>query len=134
MMVLLQRIRNNNRFTYLTRNYDYDKIKVRREKKEKMANSENSALICNLKGRIAKVLNTGAASLPLDERSGLDGIYDAIDNFLLSKREDSDVAHFKEELRLHARFLNDTKRTYIKEHIVPLVKKVSTGDWGSLDE
>lgn len=99
-----------------------------------MANSENSALICNLKGRIAKVLNTGAASLPLDERSGLDGIYDAIDNFLLSKREDSDVVHFKEELRLHARFLNSTKRTYIKEHIVPLVKKVSTGDWGSLDE
>ena len=75
-----------------------------------MAKDKSSALICNLKGRIAKVLNTGAANMPLDERSGLEGIYDAIDSFLLSKRENSDMVHFKEELMLHSSFFKSASK------------------------
>ena len=95
-----------------------------------MLNGTNNALISNLKGRISKVLNTGAASLPLEERSGLEGIYDAIDALLCSKKEPTDVVTFKEEVLLHSKFLRDTKKNYIREHILPIVKKVSTGKWG----
>ena len=94
-----------------------------------MLDGTNSALISNLKGRISKVLNTGAASLPLEERSGLEGIYSAIDTLLCSKKEPTDVVTFKEEILLHSKFLRGTKRNYIKEHILPIVKKVSTGKW-----
>ena len=94
-----------------------------------MLSSTNSALISNLKGRISKVLNTGAASLPLEERSGLEGIYSAIDTLLCSKKEQTDMTTFKEEVLLHSKFLVGTKKNYIKEHILPIVKKVSTGKW-----
>ena len=94
-----------------------------------MLNGTSNALISNLKGRISKVLNTGAASLPLEERSGLEGIYSAIDTLLCSKKEATDVTLFKDELTLHSKFLAGTKKNYIKEHILPIVKKVSTGKW-----
>jgi hypothetical protein len=98
-----------------------------------MLNGANGALISNLKGRISKALNTGA-SLPLEERSGLEGIYDAIDTLLCSKKEQSDIVTFKEDLLLHSKFLGGTKKTYIKEHILPIVKKVSTGRWSESNE
>ena len=99
-----------------------------------MFNGTNSALISNLKGRIAKVLNMGASTLPLEEKSGLEGIYDAIDTLLCSKKEPSDMTTFKEDISLHAKFLCGTKKNYIREHILPIVKKVSTGKWGGSNE
>ena len=99
-----------------------------------MLSGTNSALINNLKGRISKVLNTGGASLPLEEKSGLEGIYSAIDTLLCSKKEPSDMTTFKEDILLHSKFLLGTKKNYIREHIIPIVKKVSTGKWGGENE
>lgn len=99
-----------------------------------MLSGTNSALISNLKGRISKVLNTGAVSLPLEERAGLEGIYDAIDTLLCSKKEPTDVVTFKEEINLHSKFLKGTQKNYIREHILPIVNKVSTGKWGAINE
>lgn len=101
-------------------------ILKRREKE--MSDKINDALISNLKGRISKVLVT-SAKLPLEERSGLEGIYDAIDTWILSKKEDVDLLNFNEEVSLHFKFIKDTKKEYIKEHIIPIINKVSTKRW-----
>lgn len=93
-----------------------------------MSYQMNNALISNLKGRISKVLCT-KVSLPLEEVSGLEGIYNAIDALILSKKEDTDYLNFSEELIMHSKFLIGTKKRYIKEHIIPLISKVSTRRW-----
>lgn len=95
-----------------------------------MLNGTNNALISNLKGRISKVLNIGASTLPIEEKSGLEGIYNAIDTLLCSEKDTTDVLNFKEDVLLHSKFLRETKKNYIREHILPIVKKVSTGKWG----
>ena len=94
-----------------------------------MLSKTNKELISSLKGRISKVLNV-KSTLLLEERSGLEGIYNAIDELILSKKEDSDITAFTEELALHSKFLKDTKKTYIKEHIIPIINKVSNKGWG----
>ena len=94
-----------------------------------MFNDANSELISSLKGRISKVL-TLKNKLQLEERSGLEGIYNAIDALILSKKDESDMTAFKDELALHSKFLKDTKKTYIKEHIIPIVNKVQDKGWG----
>lgn len=94
-----------------------------------MLNKTNKELISSLKGRISKVL-TIKNSLLLEERSGLEGIYNAIDELILSKKEDSDITTFRNELELHAKFLKDTKKTYIQDHIIPIINKVSNKGWG----
>lgn len=94
-----------------------------------MCDRTNSTLISNLKGRIAKALNV-RSKLPLEEVSGLEGIYNAIDDFIMSKKDSTDVLNFKEELLLHSKFIKDTKKTYIKEHIIPVINKISTKKWG----
>ena len=93
-----------------------------------MMNKTNCELISSLKGRISKMLSS-KVSLALEEKSGLEGIYDAIDELILSKRDDTDIGNFKAELLLHSKFLRDTKKRYIKEHIIPLINKVSTKKW-----
>ena len=94
-----------------------------------MLDDSNGALISSLKGRISKILGVKSV-LPLEEVSGLEGIYDAIDTLILSKKEKEDIALFKDELNLHLQFLKGTKKKYIKDHIIPVVKKVSTKKWG----
>ena len=69
-------------------------------------------------------------NLLLEERSGLEGIYNAIDTLILSKKEDSDIVTFEDELKLHLKFIKDTKKEYIKEHIIPIINKVSNKGWG----
>ena len=94
-----------------------------------MLSKTNKELISSLKGRISKVLNI-KNTLLLEERSGLEGIYNAIDELILSKKEDSDIVTFTEELALHSKFLKDTEKSYIKEHIIPIINKVSNKGWG----
>lgn len=94
-----------------------------------MLNNKDRELISSLKGRISKVLNL-KNNLLLEERSGLEGIYNAIDTLILSKKEDSDIVTFEDELKLHLKFIKDTKKEYIKEHIIPIINKVSSKGWG----
>lgn len=94
-----------------------------------MLSKTNKELISSLKGRVSKVLNL-KNNLLLEERSGLEGIYNAIDELILSQKEDSDILNFRDELALHSKFLKDTKKTYIREHIIPIINKVSDKGWG----
>lgn len=94
-----------------------------------MLSQTNKELISSLKGRISKVLNL-KNNLLLEERSGLEGIYNAIDELILSKKEDADILTFRDELALHSKFLRDTKKMYIREHIIPIINKVSNKGWG----
>ena len=94
-----------------------------------MLSKTNKELISSLKGRVSKILNL-KNNLLLEERSGLEGIYNAIDELILSQKEDSDILNFRDELALHSKFLKDTKKTYIREHIIPIINKVSDKGWG----
>ena len=94
-----------------------------------MLDKTSSELISSLKGRISKMLNL-KSNLQLEEKSGLEGIYHAIDEFILSPKESTDIILFKDELSLHSKFLRDTKKVYIKEHIIPIINKVRSGEWG----
>lgn len=93
-----------------------------------MFSRANNELISSLKGRVSKMLNI-KSNLQLEEMSGLEGIYNAIDEFILSKKESTDITVFKDELSLHSKFLKGTKKMYIKEHIIPIVNKVRAGGW-----
>ena len=93
-----------------------------------MVERVDTELISSLKGRISKVLNL-KSSLLLEEKSGLEGIYNAIDELILSKKEETDIRTFKDELALHSKFLKGTRKNYIKEHIIPIVNKVQDKGW-----
>ena len=103
------------------------------ERREKMKEKSNNELISSLKGRISKVLSS-KTKLEHEEVSGLEGIYNAIDTFILSERDAVDTHEFREDLVLFVKFLNNTKRTYIKDHIIPLVNKISIKQWGNVNE
>ena len=98
----------------------------RREKQ--MSNETDNTLISNLKGRVSKALNTKLAT---SEISGLQYICDAIDTFILSKRGNADINKLNESLQLCSKLLNETKKEYIKKHIIPLLNKVSMKKWGA---
>ena len=93
-----------------------------------MVESNERALIGNLKGRVSKMLSI-STQITQEERNGLEGIYRAIDSLLLSKREQADIETFKEELKFNFGFIKQTKKSYIRAHIVPLVNKISTSKW-----
>lgn len=93
-----------------------------------MSNEINTTLINSLKGRVSKALNT---KLQADEMSGLEGIYNAIDSLILSKKQKSDINKFQENLQLCFKMLKGTKKAYIQEHIIPLLNKVSIKKWGN---
>ena len=95
-----------------------------------MLSNTDKALISSLKGRVSKILNV-RSTLTEEEVGGLECLYSAIDELFLSKKENSDFATFKEELLLSLRFIKDSKREYIKEHIVPLVNKIGIKKWRS---
>ena len=103
------------------------------ERREIMKEKSNNELISSLKGRISKVLSS-KSKLEHEEVSGLEGIYNAIDTFIVSEKDAVDTHEFKEDLILFAKFLKGTKRSYIKEHIIPLVNKISIKQWGNLNE
>ena len=88
----------------------------------------DNALISNLKGRVSKVLNF-RTTLLVEELSTLEGVYRAIDKYILSNRTDNDTDIFKSGLCNYLKLLQDSKKSYIKEHIVPLMSKVGTRKW-----
>lgn len=104
-------------------------FKEERKRKIKVLDDNNGALLSSLKGRISKILSIKSV-LPLEEISGLEGMYNAIDTLILSKREKEDELLFRDEVDLSIKLLKGTKRKYIKDHIIPVAKKVSTKRWG----
>lgn len=103
------------------------------ERINKMLNKANSELLSSLKGRISKMFSF-KSKLQKEEAMGLEGIYNAIDVFILSERDLVDTNELKEDLILYSKFLKDTKKDYIREHIIPLVNKISVRQWGGINE
>lgn len=95
-----------------------------------MLSNTDRELISSLKGRVSKILNI-RSTLTVEEVGGLECLYNAIDELFLSKKESSDFTNFKEELSLSMKFIKDSKREYIREHIIPLVNKIGTKKWRS---
>lgn len=89
-------------------------------------------IILNLKGRISKILNV-PSKLKKEEKDKLEFVFHAIDKLLLSKDE-NEKDSFQRLLQEVASSLEKSTKRYIKEHIVPLMNKISTNEWGRIDE
>lgn len=92
-------------------------------------------IILNLKGRISKILNV-PSKIKKEEKAHLETVFHAIDNLLLSVEKDIEAtkASFQELLEEIIPSLEKSSKRYIKEHIVPLMNKISKNEWGRINE
>lgn len=86
--------------------------------------------ILNLKGRISKVLNV-SSKLKKEERENLECVYKAIDDLILYTGNKVDKAKeaFQHTLQNMTPVLSKTDKKYVKEHILPLINKISINKW-----
>lgn len=86
--------------------------------------------ILNLKGRISKVLNS-SSKLKKEEKENLEYVFNAIDNLILYRGNREEIARtdFQKVLQCAAPVLSKTEKKYVKEHILPLINKISTDKW-----
>lgn len=96
-----------------------------------MKSDLNKKLILTLKGRVSKALSD-AYTLNEVERVELEAIFQNIDSLLLHKDTPIDLLKekFQKRLQSTSKVLSKSKKRYIKEHIIPMVNKISTEDWG----
>ena len=88
-------------------------------------------LISKLKGRLSKVLGVQLKQkLTKDEIQCLENIYDVIDKVIIGHEKYAKDEEAKKDLNNLLLVLENTKRKYLKEHIIPLVNKVATKKWG----
>lgn len=85
-------------------------------------------LISKLKGRISKALNI-QTSLSREERACMEGLYNTIDEVILGNEKYNETGVLKETLIGYSTGLKNSKRKFIKEHIIPLVTKIATKKW-----
>ena len=92
-------------------------------------------IILNLKGRVSKILNV-SSRIKKEERLHLENVYYAIDSLLLSLEKDTTrtKASFQELLLEVIPSLEKSSKRYIKEHVVPLMSKIGTDEWGKINE
>ena len=95
-----------------------------------LANKRIKEMISNLKGRISKVL-TFSKKLSENEKLILDGIYNSIDEIILwnQKLTKTKASRFKKILKEYTNLIEDSDKTYIKNHITPMLKKVVEQEW-----
>lgn len=86
--------------------------------------------ILNLKGRVSKALNT-PSGLKDEEKNHLEGVFNAIDKLLLYKGSTFKKAKesFKNTLSKSVKSLGKTNKKYVKDHILPLINKISIDKW-----
>ena len=98
------------------------------------ANKRTREMICSLKGRISKAL-TFSKKLSDDEKIILNGIYNSIDEVILWDRKltKNKATRFKNVLREYANLIEDSNKTYIRNHITPMLKKVVEQEWVAND-
>ena len=70
------------------------------------------------------------------EKENLECIYRAIDKLILYSGKEAEEAKetFKQTLRGTTEVLYKTNKRYVKEHIVPLINKISTNNWDKGNE
>ena len=92
-------------------------------------------IVLNLKGRISKILNV-SSRLKKEERKELESTFEAIDKLLLYSGKDLLKAKktFQQSLQRTVGILRNSTKEYVKEHIVPLMSKISTNEWGRTNE
>ena len=91
--------------------------------------------ILSLKGRVSKILNV-ASMLKKAEKDNLEQIYHAIDTLILYSGAEAEKAKeaFKQTLMGTTEVLCKTNKRYVKEHILPLINKLSTNKWNKGNE
>ena len=94
------------------------------------SNKITREIISNLKGRISKMLAL-SKKLSEEERLSLEGAYYTIDDIMLFryKMPPSKIIHFKELLRGYKEIMKDSKKIYIRKHILPMLNKVVDQEW-----
>lgn len=95
----------------------------------KLSNSDK-VLISKLKGKISKALNV-RTKLPKAESSSLEKVYKLMDRFILQDEEIADIEILRDSLSNEYGIIENTKKKYIKEHILPLISVAVTRDWGN---
>lgn len=86
-------------------------------------------LISKLKGRLSKALNV-QNKLNKEEKLCMEGIYETLDKAILNSKKFKSDSDFTNTVVKYTEGLKDTKRKYIKEHIIPLANKIATKKWG----
>ncbi len=74
-----------------------------------------------------------ASKLRKEEVDKLEFVASAIDKLLLSELDDYKLL-FQELLIQTIPSLKKSSKRYIKEHIIPLMNKISTNEWGRINE
>lgn len=88
-------------------------------------------IILSLKGRVSKALNT-SGSLKEEEKAELEAIFQEIDDLLLYKglSVKNVIERFQKRMKDSVVFFKKGRKGgYIKNHILPLLSKISTGNW-----
>ena len=91
-------------------------------------------VISTLKGRISKVLSNTSV-LNESERVELEAVFQEIDDLILYKglSQKSVREKFQKRLQDAASALKKSKKSYLKNHIIPLIHKISSGNWKEED-
>lgn len=91
-------------------------------------------VISTLKGRISKALSN-ASVLNETERVELEVIFQEIDNLILYKGVSLKTMKekFQKKLQDAVVALKKSKKSYLKNHIIPLMNKISNGTWKEED-
>ena len=86
--------------------------------------------VLNLKGRISKVLGH-SFKLKKEEKNSLEEVCSAIDDLILYRGTQIKNSYvvFQETLQKTIPVLSRTEKKYIREHILPLINKISTNKW-----
>ena len=94
-----------------------------------LLSDSDKELISKLKGRLSKALNV-QNKLNRDEKTCMEGIYEALDSAILGGKFKENT-EFTNVISKYTERLKNTKRRFIKEHIVPLATKIATKKWGT---
>jgi len=98
-----------------------------------LTDSERLILLI-LKARISKALSfNNSSKLNEEERVELEIVFQEVDNLILYKgcsfKNVKD--NFQKKLKDSMNVLKKSKKAYLKKHLIPLINKISMGNWES---
>ena len=89
------------------------------------------SLILNLKVRISKILKI-PSKLRQEDKNSLEELFETIDKSLLysGDKVDEMFENFQNSLNKSALIFSSSDKKYIREHILPVINKISKNEWG----
>ena len=95
-----------------------------------LSNESIKEIISNLKGRVSKALALPRV-LSDEELVSLDGIFTTIDSIILEDRKltKDKALKFKKLLKGYGELIENSKKSYIQKHILPIINKITDQEW-----